>query len=105
MRKQDLKGYARGYSNGKIRLGQLCRQPCEICGAQPAECHHIDYADPERVMWLCKAHHAQTHSQFGKPAPDWFQDIRAALRRIDEARLASRRGRAAQSNGASEAEN
>jgi hypothetical protein len=56
--------------------------------------HHIDYADPERVMWLCTKHHHQTHSQFGRPAPlDWQADIRAAVARIDAQRLALRAAR------------
>lgn len=56
---------------------------CEICGAIPADLHHIDYSDPKRVMRLCRLHHLQTHSQFGKPAPlDWMADIRQALLRI-----------------------
>ena len=94
MRKQNAKGYARGYSINQIRRGDLQRQPCEVCGLEPAECHHIDYSDPERVMWLCTAHHAQTHSQFGKPAPEWMADIRAAVRRIDAQRLIARADRA-----------
>lgn len=74
-----------------IRDGDIRRQACEICGDTPAECHHIDYSDPERVMWLCKRHHEQTHSQFGRPAPlDWMADIRAAVARIDAQRLALR---------------
>jgi hypothetical protein len=97
------KQQARNYTTHRIAQGELWRQPCEICGVEPAECHHIDYNDPDRVMWLCKLHHAQTHSQFGKPAPaDWMADIRQAQRRIDEARLASRRARADQSGEASD---
>lgn len=73
---------------------------CEICGAKPADLHHIDYSDPSRVMRLCELHHMQTHSQYGKPAPvDWMADIRAAQRRIDAKRAALR---AAQSSGESE---
>lgn len=83
-RTQDDKHFARG------RNQLLAKQPCEVCGATPAEGHHIDYASPERVMWLCKAHHAQTHSQFGRPAPEWMSDIRAAVARIDARRLAAR---------------
>jgi hypothetical protein len=72
-------------------------QPCELCGTEPAECHHIDYNDPERRMWLCKACHSAWHSQFAKPAPvDWMADIRAAMKRIDAARA---RLRAARSTG------
>lgn len=73
--------------DGHVIRKRKLRQPCEVCGATPAECHHIDYNDPERRMWLCKAHHEQTHSQFGRPAPaDWMADIRAAMRRIDAQR-------------------
>jgi len=78
-------------------------QPCEICGAS-AQRHHIDYADPERIMWLCQIHHAQTHSQFGRPAPvDWMADIRAAVARIDAERIASRNRRAADGEGVGDA--
>jgi hypothetical protein len=72
----------------------IAPQPCEVCGYEPAQCHHIDYSDPTRRMWLCDLHHAQTHSQFGKPAPlDWMADIRAAQARIDAQRLALRAAR------------
>jgi hypothetical protein len=97
MRRQDDKHFARGRTAYRIRRGDVQRLPCEICGAEPAKAHHIDYNDPDRVMWLCEPHHHQTHSQFGKPAPlDWQSDIRAALERIDAQRLELRR-RAARS--------
>ncbi len=83
-----VKRRVRARAGQDIRHGRLKRQPCEICGDEPAECHHIDYADPGRVMWLCTLHHKQTHSQFGKPAPvDWMADIRAAQRKIDTQRI------------------
>ena len=72
------------------RLG-IKSGPCEICGTEPADLHHIDYSNPRRVMRLCHKHHMQTHSQFAKPAPiDWMADIRAATKAIEAARLASR---------------
>jgi hypothetical protein len=79
---------ARDYARRK-RLA-IQRQPCEVCGDPEAECHHVDYADPDRVAWLCTKRHAQTHSQFGKPAPEWMTDIRAAVKRIDARRLEAR---------------
>jgi len=39
----------------------LERQPCEVCGARPAEAHHDDYSRPLEVRWLCKRHHAEHH--------------------------------------------
>jgi hypothetical protein len=93
----------RGHSSHLLHVGELYRRPCEVCGAEPAECHHIDYSAPERVMWLCTAHHKQTDSQFGKPAPDWMADIRAAMKKIDAARLAGRaRRRPADSNSSAD---
>lgn len=78
---------ARARDRDGLIKAQLELQPCEICGDTPAERHHIDYSDPSRVMWLCKLHHSQTHSQFGRPAPvDWMADIRAAMARIDAQR-------------------
>jgi hypothetical protein len=97
--RQDYQG-AHGKVAHAVKSGELKRQPCEICGATPADAHHIDYSDPLRVMWLCELHHMQTHSQFGRPAPaDWMADIRAAVARIDAQRLALRadRGLAARS--------
>jgi len=94
---------ARAFSQAQITRGDVQRRPCEVCGAEPAECHHIDYADPGRVMWLCKAHHSQTHSQFGKPAPvDWMADIRLAQRKIDAYRRARADAGPAPSRGSSE---
>jgi hypothetical protein len=42
-----------------IRQGKLKRQPCAVCGARETLVHHIDYIDPERVMWLCKRHKSE----------------------------------------------
>lgn len=44
-----------------IRDGKLTRQPCEICGEEPAEAHHDDYNFPLKIRWLCKNCHAEWH--------------------------------------------
>lgn len=81
----------------------LRKPECEVCGSKPAQCHHIDYSDPERRMWLCSKCHGAYHSQFGKPAPaDWMADIRAAMRRIVAQREELARLRAAPSSGSLE---
>ena len=43
-----------------LRLGQMERQPCEVCGAR-AHAHHDDYSRPLEVRWLCRQHHAAEH--------------------------------------------
>ena len=46
-----------------IALGQgrLHRQPCQVCGAEPADAHHEDYTKPLDVQWLCHVHHCEAH--------------------------------------------
>lgn len=44
-----------------IRVGQLKKQPCEICGSRKSEGHHDDYGRPLKVRWLCRQHHKNHH--------------------------------------------
>jgi len=37
------------------------KEYCEICGAWPAECHHLHYDDATSIIWVCKACHATFH--------------------------------------------
>jgi hypothetical protein len=42
------------------RQSKLKEKPCEICGAEGAECHPIDSTRrPTRFIWLCKRHQSQ----------------------------------------------
>ncbi len=43
------------------RDGKVTPLPCFCCGAK-AEAHHPDYSDPLYPVWLCPAHHKQTHA-------------------------------------------
>ena len=59
------KRLARIATQRAIRSGQLQPGPCEIavdCRGV-IEAQHDDYSRPFDVRWLCKKHHAQTHSQ------------------------------------------
>jgi hypothetical protein len=47
--------------NNAVRDGRLDRQPCEACGAEPAQGHHDDYSKPLEVRWLCPPCHANEH--------------------------------------------
>jgi hypothetical protein len=55
------KAIARYAVNNALRDGRLERQPCH-CGAR-AEAHHPDYSKPLDVVWLCRPHHRQLHSE------------------------------------------
>lgn len=48
-----------------IKRGLIARQPCEECGAEPADGHHPDYDRPMAVVWLCRRHHRALHCNGG----------------------------------------
>lgn len=68
-RLSDPEAMARMLARKKIRtlveLRKIVRQPCEVCGAQPAEAHHDDYRRPLDVRWLCAEHHREHHRRIG----------------------------------------
>lgn len=47
--------------NNALQAGRIFKQPCFICGASKVEGHHPDYSRPLDVVWLCVAHHKETH--------------------------------------------
>jgi hypothetical protein len=53
------KAWVRAATAKLVRQGKLKRQPCAVCGARETLVHHIDYGDPELVMWLCKRHKSE----------------------------------------------
>lgn len=46
-----------------IRLGNLKRLPCEVCGENRVHAHHRDYSKPLEVIWLCSIHHSEEHTK------------------------------------------
>jgi len=50
---------ARWDLNHAIERGDIKRLPCENCGMEPAEGHHVDYNKPLEVTWLCKNCHVK----------------------------------------------
>ena len=53
-----------------IRRGLIKREGCEVCGAEPADGHHSDYARPMDVTWLCRLHHRREHRRLRCEATD-----------------------------------
>lgn len=48
-----------------IKSGKVLKWPCcavPECNKKDLEGHHPDYSKPLDVVWLCVAHHRQTHS-------------------------------------------
>lgn len=61
-RRKNEQGYKAQTAVGNaLRDGRLKRQPCWVCG-EKAVAHHPDYSAPLDVVWLCQAHHKQTHA-------------------------------------------
>lgn len=60
--KKNKQKYRVNYlTHNAIRDGRLVRQPCRICGTEPAEAHHFSYDEPLIVDWLCKSCHMKLH--------------------------------------------
>jgi hypothetical protein len=45
-----------------VRIGNLTRLACEVCGDPKSHGHHDDYAKPLEVRWLCAPHHREHHN-------------------------------------------
>lgn len=67
-----------------LRIDQLIRKPCEVCGDPHSQGHHRDYTKPLEVVWLCRKHHAREHSVNGRPGAICYEisprKIQSALR-------------------------
>jgi hypothetical protein len=61
LRDDPAKRRARDKLKKAIKRGKMTRQPCEVCGAEPAQAHHDDYSKPLDVRWLCPVHHGVEH--------------------------------------------
>jgi hypothetical protein len=59
-----LHDQARAVAKLAIARGDLVRQPCEVCGVEPAQAHHDDYSKPLDVRWLCRKHHGEQHRKY-----------------------------------------
>lgn len=55
---------ARALVSYAIKIGQLNRGHCKICGsAENIEAHHEDYFKPLEVTWLCRNCHKAHHKE------------------------------------------
>ena len=64
MAKYPEKYKARYMVRNAVRLGQLSKEPCEVCGAITVESHHDDYSKPLDVRWLCHWHHCELEGRW-----------------------------------------
>ena len=59
------KEMARSILREAVEVGDVVRQPCEVCGEKKVQGHHMDYSKPLEVKWLCGKHHRQWHKENG----------------------------------------
>jgi len=57
--RHPLEVWAHAATRSAIRRGLLTRQPCEVCGAEPADAHHEDHTAPLAIRFLCRRHHSR----------------------------------------------
>jgi hypothetical protein len=66
----------------KAHLRHVAAQPCLLCGALPADAHHVRFAQPkafgrkvsdEFTVPLCRAHHRELHHTGNERA--WWHDM------------------------------
>lgn len=55
------KRMAQGRLNYAVKIGKMIRDPCINCGNKKSHGHHLDYARPLDVIWLCSACHKNVH--------------------------------------------
>lgn len=68
--RNPLKEKARGAVRRALEKGTLVKGPCAVCGsAENVHAHHVDYAEPLNVQWLCACHHAELHGGSEKETP------------------------------------
>jgi len=67
----------------KTHLRFVASQPCLVCGRQPADPHHLRFAQPralgrkvsdEFTVPLCRGHHRAVHQTGSEPA--WWEDLK-----------------------------
>ena len=52
---------ARRLARYAIKIGQLKKLPCEVCGNKKVEGHHKDYNEPLKINWVCIKHHREKY--------------------------------------------
>jgi hypothetical protein len=57
------KALTRQATRRALDAGVLVRGPCEGCGGAETETHHLDYADPLAVVFLCVPCHLKAHGR------------------------------------------
>jgi hypothetical protein len=63
----ELQVRAKNWIGRALSRGKIAREPCFMCGAEPAEAHHSAYDLPLHVTWLCRKHHMELHRAYPRP--------------------------------------
>lgn len=84
-----IKFLARRKLNNAVRKGLIKRaECCEVCDKRgPVDAHHMDYAKPLDVVWLCEACHGESHRKGHMLAPSKLTRLAACYERLESAPL------------------
>ena len=55
------KSVVRWFTNQKKRSRKIQSEPCAYCGCEQSQVHHLDYAQPLLILWLCIKCHNELH--------------------------------------------
>lgn len=44
-----------------VKVGDIEKQPCVVCGSTNSVAHHPNYMKPLDVVWYCRIHHRYHH--------------------------------------------
>lgn len=63
-KRNPLKWHARALLRLMVKRGKVFKLPCVVCGTRvDVHGHHEDYAKPLDVVWLCRTHHNERHTE------------------------------------------
>lgn len=73
------KAQSRYQTHKALQSGTITKQPCEVCGMEKVEAHHLDYQKPTNIMWLCRKHHREWHKKHGTTPNSEEDDVQIFL--------------------------
>ena len=59
--KDPAKQKAKSIFDYNVKIKNILKLPCQICGNNNSHGHHEDYSKPLEVVWLCAKHHSERH--------------------------------------------
>ncbi len=62
----SLKRRVRSNTLWHVKQGNIKKKPCEVCGSENSEVHHVTYTPPVQIKFLCSKCHGAEHTKIFK---------------------------------------